>query len=271
MNAERLYQFLGVNQKSLHPFLIELCEQARSVAKRYFRQSVVIERKADTSPVTQADREIESVLRERIERRFPEHAILGEEFGSSGKRGSDQPLWVLDPIDGTKNFITGKPIFGTLIGLCLNGLPYIGAIDMPILNERWVALGDGVTWGIRGKSQTSQQTSLNHASLYATSPDMFNQDERARFDILSRDVAFRSFGGDCYSYALLAEGFIDLVVEASLKAHDFCALAPVITGAGGTISDWTGAPVTIASKGQILAAANPPLHLSALRKLNSEN
>ena len=271
MNTDCFHQFLGVDEKSLHRFLIELCEQARSIAKRYFRQSVVIEHKADNSPVTQADREIESMLRERIEQRFPDHAILGEEFGSSGKRGSNQPLWVLDPIDGTKNFITGKPIFGTLIGLCLDGLPYVGVIDMHILDERWVALGDGVTWGIQGKSKTSRQTSLNYASLRATSPDMFNEDERVDFDTLSRDVAFRSFGGDCYSYALLAEGFIDLVVEAKLKAHDFCPLVPVIRGAGGVISDWAGAPLTTASKGQILAAANPTLHTSALQRFRSEN
>ncbi len=268
MADEELFFMSATTQGELTAYLNELCEQTGRIALQYFRQPIEVERKRDASPVTEADRNIELALRDAIATRFPHHQVLGEEFGGSVDVASPGPLWVLDPIDGTKNFITGKPLFGTLIGVCTDSVPRAGVIDMPALNERWIAPGDGVTYGLRGPSRVSRQVDLKSASLYATTPDMFKPDELTRFDALSAHVAFRSFGADCYGYALLAEGFVDLVVESALHAHDFCALAPVIEGAGGIISDWSGEPLRVHSQGQVIAAATPDLHDAALTFLN---
>ena len=173
MYADELRVLLGINYGELRQFLDNLCAQSGNIARTYFRQPISVELKADASPVTRADREIEACLRAAILKQFPDHAVLGEEFG--GIAQTQGPLWVLDPIDGTKNFISGKPLFGTLISLCVSGVPQVGVIDVPALNERWMAAGEGVTCGTHGLSQTSTVSSLAKACLYATSPDMFSE------------------------------------------------------------------------------------------------
>ncbi|MEM7255222.1 MAG: inositol monophosphatase family protein [Pseudomonadota bacterium] len=250
----------GVSADALRQFLSELCDASEQIAMRYFRTPIPVEHKEDTSPVTQADREVEQCLRGLIASRFPDHGILGEEFGGPIDHSPSAPLWVLDPIDGTKNFVSGKPLFGTLIGLCLNAKPVAGVINMPALKERWIAPADGKTYGLSGPAHARDREALADASLHATSPDMFDDRERRRFDELSAHVSFRAFGTDCYGYALLAEGFVDIVMEASLAVHDFCALLPVITGAGGVMTDWEGNELTLNSPGQVLAAGGPRLH-----------
>jgi inositol-phosphate phosphatase / L-galactose 1-phosphate phosphatase / histidinol-phosphatase len=243
---------------------IELAEQladaAGKVARRYFRQPLAVEDKPDLTPVTIADREAESAMRTLIAARFPDDGILGEEHGAT--QPDAKRIWVLDPIDGTKSFVAGIPLFGTLIALVENGVPVLGVIDQPILKERWLGIA-GQPTRLNGKPvMTRARATLDAASLYATSPDMFGHD-RPAFERLRGAVKASRFGADCYAYAMLASGFIDLVVEADLKPYDYCALAPVVTGAGGSITDWQGMPLRLASDGRVIAAGDPRLAVAA--------
>jgi inositol-phosphate phosphatase / L-galactose 1-phosphate phosphatase / histidinol-phosphatase len=233
-----------------------LADAAGAIARRYFRQPIGIDTKPDRTPVTIADREAEATMRAAIERRFPNDGILGEEFGAV--RADATRVWVLDPIDGTMSFIAGIPLFGILIALVTNGVPTLGIIDQPISRERWLGAAGQATNrnGIPVRTRTC--TAIDAASLYATSPDMFGRDEPA-FARLKAAVKTARFGADCYAYAQLASGFVDLVVEAGLKPYDYCALAPVITGAGGRITDWHGNELGLASDGHVIAAGDPAI------------
>ena len=223
-----------------------------------------IDTKADESPVTQADREVEAALRAAISQQYPEHGIFGEEYGV--QQAEAEFVWSLDPIDGTRAFISGNPLWGTLLALLYRGKPVLGLIDVPMLDERWI--------GTQGRVE-SERTALfgqslrkpDQAILYATSPDIFNTAELAAFDALARSTRMRRYGGDCYSYGLLASGHVDLVVEAGLQPHDYMALIPVIEGAGGVITDWAGQPPGLDSDGRVIAAATPQLHQQAMRAL----
>jgi len=239
-----------------------LADAARQVAGGYFRNLTAVWSKTDSSPVTVADIEIEKLLRSMIRDRFPGHGVLGEEGGHDKSTGPW--LWVIDPIDGTKSFATGKPTFGCLVALLHKGHPVLGIIDMPALDERWLGVTgqDALYNGIRCCTSTTQE--LTAASVYATTPDMFSAAELKIFDHLTSHARFRNFGADCYAYALLASGYVDLVMEAGLGQFDFLALAPVVEGAGGSISDWQGEPLSFDSQGQVLASANQELHNKAL-------
>ncbi|MGH7125405.1 MAG: inositol monophosphatase family protein, partial [Stellaceae bacterium] len=203
----------------------------------------------------------ETALRQRIETRFPDHGILGEEHGTL--RADAERVWVLDPIDGTKSFISGVPLFGTLIALVERGVPVLGVIDQPISRERWV--------GARGRKSTlngadistRKCAGLGSATLFATTPDMFRGADAEGFQRLKGAVKLARFGGDCYAYGLLAAGFIDLVAEASLKPYDYSALVPVIAGAGGSMTDWQGRPLGLGSDGRVLACGDPRLAAAA--------
>ena len=245
-------------------FAEHLADLARPLALRYFRQPVAIEDKADSSPVTVADREAEAAMRRAIAERFPEHGILGEEYGPER---ADAPLvWVLDPIDGTKSFITGRPLFGTLIALAHEGRPVLGLIDMPALGERFVGHDD--TAFFNGTPiRTRACGALAAAHLHATTPAMFTGADEARFARLARAVKHPIFGGDCHNYALVAAGWTDLVVEAELKPYDYCAPAALIEAAGGRASDWQGAPLTLASDGRVVMAGDAAVHAQALAAL----
>lgn len=243
-------------------FAEHLADLARPLARAHFRTSIGIEWKADLSPVTAADRAVERTLREAIALRYPDHGVLGEEEAAVGI--DRRVVWVVDPIDGTKSFITGLPLFGTLIAALVDGRPRVGIIEAPALGERWVGVAGGGTRLDGAPCRTSGVTRLADARLFATSPDMFSPAETTRFAALARQVGLSRFGGDCYAYGLLASGHVDLVVEASLKPYDFMALVPVVEEAGGVITDWSGAPLSIASGGQVIAAANGTLHALAL-------
>jgi len=244
-----------------------LADAAGAVLRNYYRTPVAVETKADASPVTIADREAEQVLREMIRGAHPEHGIDGEEFPP--ERPDAEYVWQLDPIDGTKSFVSGRPLFGTLIGLTRAGRPILGVIDQCILNERWVGTAGGSTWNgqpIRARPCPA----LDQAVLSVTSPLMFQTPaERAGFARIERAVRFPLYGGDCYAYGLLAMGLIDLIVEADMDAHDFVPLVPVIEGAGGTITDWQGAPLTPGSDGRLVAAGDPRIHAQALGLIGS--
>jgi inositol-phosphate phosphatase / L-galactose 1-phosphate phosphatase / histidinol-phosphatase len=248
----------------------ELADVARSVVLQHFREPLAIERKSDGTPVTVADRAIETEMRRRIRAAFPAHAIRGEEFGIEG---SGEFTWVLDPIDGTKSFITGYPLFGSLIALLQDGRPVLGVLEAPVLAERWVGCESRPTLCNGREVRTSGCRTLGQASLYTTSAESYDSAERRRFERLGARAALRRFGGDCYLYGMLASGYCDLVVEVQLKPHDFLAAIPIVEGAGGRISDWRGrplAPLDPASEGRMVLAATETLWRQALNELGGQ-
>ncbi|MFC6671877.1 inositol monophosphatase family protein [Marinobacterium aestuariivivens] len=249
-----------------HELANKMADRARSILQPYFRTRIPIQDKADTSPVTIADRETESALREMLRNHFPSHNIIGEEHEQLQQGGAF--TWVIDPIDGTKSFISGMPTFGTLISLQEADLPIFGLIDIPISDERWVAQrGCGTRYN--GQTcHTSSVTELQDAILYCTEPDPFSPRQLERFNRLAGQVKLRRFGGDCYLAGLLACGHIDLLVEADLKIYDVMAMVTVIEEAGGRISDWHGQAVGGPDwDGSLLASATPQLHRQALAVL----
>jgi len=239
----------------------KLADAAGAIVRRYFRTPVKVDDKPDLTPVTIADRETERAMRALIAEAFPTHGVIGEEEGR--ERADAEFVWVLDPIDGTKNFISGIPMFGTLIALVRAGRPVLGVIDQPVLGERWLgAAGQATT--LNGKPvRTRACADLANATLYATSPDMFSGADAAPFARLRARVKLARYGADCYAYAQLASGFIDLVVECDLKVYDFAALVPVIEGAGGAIADWQGRALDLGSGGRVIACGDPQLLDSA--------
>lgn len=244
-----------------------MADAVRPVVMALFRSHVTIEAKADTSPVTAADRDAEAVMRGMINDAFPEHGIIGEEHGR--ERADARFVWVLDPIDGTKSFVTGKPLFGTLIALLDHGKPVLGIIDMPALNERWLGQAGQPTL-FNGTPVSGRDVgSLADSWLYATTPAMFRGPDADAFGRLTDRCRATLFGADCYAYGLLASGTVDLVCEASLQVYDFCALVPVITGAGGVMTDWKGAPLGLQSDGRVLAGGSAATHAAALEVLAS--
>lgn len=243
-----------------------IADAARPIVLGYFRSDVPIESKFDASPVTVADREAEAAMRRLIEQIYPQHGIFGEEYGRV--RSNAKYVWVLDPIDGTKSFVTGKPLFGTLIALLRDGEPLVGVIDMPALGERWVGVVGRPTVFNRQIVQVRPCVELGAAWLYATSPEMFaGPDNADAFDRLRTRCRAAVYGADCYAYGLLANGTVDIVCEASLQPYDYCAAVPVITGAGGVITDWQGQPLGLGSDGRVLAAGDPAIHVAAREAL----
>lgn len=242
-----------------------MADVVRPILAGYFRDGVPFDVKDDLTPVTCADREAESVMRAIIAAHCPEHGVLGEEHG--GERLDTTWVWVIDPIDGTKSFISGKPLFGSLIALLREGRPVVGVIEMPALAERWVgAEGRPTTWNGR-RVGTRPCPALAEAWLYATTPDMFTGADAAAFDRLRRRCRVGVFGADLYAYGLVAGGRVDLVCEAQLKPYDYCAAVPVIEGAGGTLTDWQGQPLGLDGDGRVLAAGDARAHGAALSAL----
>ena len=242
-----------------------LADAARPIVARYFRSGVVVDDKTDASPVTIADRESETAMRALLDAQVPAHGVFGEEHGAV--RTDADYVWVLDPIDGTKAFITGLPIFGTLIALLHRGVPVLGVIDQPILGERWLGVaGERSTFNGR-PIEVRACGALEQAYMYSTAPIMFPGAFEKRHEALTQRVKLFRWGGDCYAYGLLASGHVDLVVENSLKLYDFAALVPVVTGAGGLITDWRGKALDVNSDGSVIAAGDPALHRAAIEVL----
>ena len=236
-----------------------LADAAGEAIRPYFRAGLVAERKDDATPVTLADRAAEEAMRRILKAEAPRDTVIGEEFGVSAGEGRSGRSWVLDPIDGTTSFLAGRPIFGTLIALVVEGWPVLGLIDQPILKERWV--------GAAGRATTLNQTPvrtracplLSEATLATTGPHYFDDHQGSHFMALAARTDHKRMvmGGDCYNYALLASGHIDVVCEANLKLHDWAALVPVIEGAGGLVCDWNGDPLHAGSDGHVLALGDP--------------
>jgi histidinol phosphatase-like enzyme (inositol monophosphatase family) len=243
-----------------------LADAAAAESMRWFRTPLDVITKADESPVTLADRAAETAMREILNTLRAADGIYGEEHGL--ERLDAESIWVLDPIDGTRSFITGSPLWGTLIGLLEGGSITLGMIDMPVLGERWVGqAGEGATRNGQFV-RASTVGEVGKARIVTTSPDIFGPADWQAFDRLSRACAMRRFGGDCYGYAQLAGGTIDLVVEAGLQPYDYLGPAGLIEAAGGVITDWTGQPLGLKSDGRVIAAATPELHRAALALLN---
>ncbi len=228
-----------------------------------FRSQLLVEAKGDASPVTEADRAAERALRTFLASRFPSHGLLGEEYG--GEREGAEWLWVLDPIDGTRAFLTGRPLFGTLIGLLHRGVPVLGVIDQPVSGERWVGVaGEGTRFRPSAAADLAPVRArpcgaVAEAEFGCTSPDIFAAEDVARLDRLRRAARRTSWGGDCYLYGLVALGLLDLVVETTLKPWDWAALVPVVEGAGGRMTDWRGERLALGSAGDVIAAGDPAL------------
>jgi len=250
-------------------FAGRLADAAGEIALRYFRTAVAVDDKADASPVTIADKTAEKVMREMIARERPEDGIIGEEFGR--ERAGAGRVWILDPIDGTKSFISGRPMFGTLVSLAFDGVPQLGVVDCSAVGERWVGvkgrrtthrLRDGSTREVRVRACAD----LGLATLYCSSPLMFKEHFPA-FERVREKVKLPMYGGDCYAYGLVASGFADLDIEAGLQVYDYAAVAPVIEGAGGVMTDWRGRPLDVNSDGRVIAAGDPRMHEAALTLL----
>jgi histidinol phosphatase-like enzyme (inositol monophosphatase family) len=240
----------------------EITAAAATIPLRHFRAGVMIEQKADESPVTAADRETEAALRKAIAERYPEHGILGEEYG--GERLDRDPLWVVDPIDGTKSFISGSPLFGMLVAVLQAGRPVAGVIRMPALGECYAgapALGsdrDGTPIACRrGVALADAFLCLNEARGLMT-------DHPAAFARLLATGRYQRFTYDCYPYAQLACGQVDAVIDCHLQPYDYLPVAPVVEGAGGVISDWQGRPLGLGSDGRVVAAATGDIHKALL-------
>jgi histidinol-phosphatase len=237
----------------------------------FFRTSLSVENKSavhDFDPVTEADRAAEAVMRRLIKASFPQHGIVGEEFGS--EREDAEYVWVLDPIDGTKSFIAGFPIWGTLIALLHRGTPVFGMMHQPFIGERFRGdSGSAHYLGPSGERKLAVRhcASLSEATSYTTSPLLMNTADRAAFVRVEERVRLTRYGGDCYSYCMLAAGHLDLVIETELKPYDIAALIPIITGAGGIITNWEGNPAQ--SGGRIIAAGDPRVHEAAMKLLAS--
>ena len=256
---------MQTQQQKLKLAIHQALTTASNIAMNYFRQPVTVVVKADMTPVTVADQEIEQAIRDFLNDNFPADAIYGEEQGRThGENGT----WVIDPIDGTKSFLLGNPLFGCLVGYVEDGIVQAGGLSMPALGETWFADRTGPTTLNDQVCRTSACQQLSNASLLTSSPDFFDADEFQLFETLSSNIQYRRYGGDCYTYAMLAGGWADLVVESTLYPFDYLPLVPIVEQAGGIISDWQGNPLGLVSGSRVIAAATPQLHEAALSLLN---
>ena len=252
----------------LEDFALELARTAGGIAHAHFRQPITVENKGAGAfdPVTNADRAIERVLRSAIVARYPEHGIVAEEEGQ--RAGSGEHTWFIDPIDGTRAFMTGSPLWGTLIGLTRHSQPLFGLLVQPVLEEVFFG-GPSGSWLIkadrRDRLKSRACETLATAVLASTHPDMFAGERAAAFRRVAAQCLLTRFGGDCYNYAMLAAGYLDLVVESQLKPYDIVPLIPILEGAGCVVTDWDGRPPL--AGGDVVAAGSRKLHNAALELL----
>ena len=247
-------------------FIFELATASGDLIRPYFGDAgLQVDLKADETIVTTADRDAEALMREAIAKRFPDHGILGEEYGA--ERPDAEFVWVLDPIDGTISFASASPLFGTLIALKHKGVPVLGCIHQPVLRQ--ILIGDNQTTTLNGAPvQVRQTSSLAQATLLVTDVvDVAKHQHGAAFDALMRDVKLVRTWGDCYGYLLLATGHADIMADPIMNPWDIAALIPVVQGAGGVITDWQGNNANGADS--ILATTSPALHAEVVARLNS--
>ncbi|MBI1201658.1 MAG: histidinol-phosphatase [Rhodopseudomonas sp.] len=249
-------------------FVDKLASASGDTILPFFRTALAVENKLSGGfdPVTAADRAAENTMRSLIRTNFPEHGVLGEEYGS--ERTDAEYVWVLDPIDGTKSFISGMVAWGTLIGLMRFGEPVFGMMHQPFTKERFT--GDGGAASYRGPAgdrdlHVRKCAGLSDAVLFTTSPLLMNEADRASFRKVENVVKLSRYGGDCYAYCMLAAGQIDLVIETEIKPYDIVPLIPIILGAGGIVTTWENGPAR--GGGRIVAAGDARTHKAALEML----
>lgn len=245
--------------EELIPFIQHLAHESEKLILAYYRSHLTIEQKPDESPVTAADKQAEELMRSLIEKDFPQHGIIGEEFGED--RPDAEFTWVLDPIDGTKSFIAGTPLFGTLIALCRNGTPLVGAINMPALHELYIGTSEKTLCN-GNQVRMREADSLSDCIVLSTDHyDVCNTRPAVQIDALASKTSFYRTWGDCYGYTLLASGFADIMVDPVLKSWDMMAVLPVIQGAGGKITSLEGGDPLQSNS---LLAVHPAYHEEVL-------
>ncbi|MCH4093939.1 MAG: histidinol phosphate phosphatase [Acetobacter peroxydans] len=246
-----------------------LADTVRCVVRPWFRRGIAVESKGDESPVTVADRSAERVMRALLAERLPHHGVFGEEFGQENPGAPYQ--WLLDPVDGTRAFVTGRPSFGTLIALFHEGKPLLGVLDQPILEERWLGVSgrETVFSSSLGGRIGTRAVSLGDAEMSCTSPEMLEAAPHDGWKTLKARARRMTWGGDCYAYGLLALGQLDLIAECDMKPWDWGALVPIVQGAGGVMTRWDGSALRMEGDGTVLAAASPALHTAACEALRS--
>ena len=258
------------------PFVAELANVAGEAILPFFRTALQAQDKngrGSFDPVTEADRAAETAMRSLILSTFPAHGIVGEEFDDH--QPDAEYVWVLDPIDGTKSFISGFPTWGTLVALEHHGVPVYGVMHQPFTREKFFGDNARATWSGRNLHGTEivhhlrsrACATLADATVMTTSPMLLEPEGRARFEAIAAEARLTRFGGDCYSYCMVAAGHVDLVVESGLKPYDIAALIPIIKGAGGVVTTWTGEDA--AGGGSVVAAGDPRLHEAALKVLSA--
>lgn len=260
----------AIDTASLTRTLLAAADAADAETLPIFRTALSVDNKFEIGfdPVTAADRNAEAAIRRAIAAAFPDHDILGEELGATG--GGSPWRWIIDPIDGTRAFISGLPLWGTLIGVSHERSPVAGLMRQPFTGETFLGTPSGTRLLRGGEThilKTRATQSLAEATLFTTDPYLFRTpDRQAAFDRVRKSVRLTRYGCDCYAYCLVAAGQIDLVIESGLQTYDIMPLIPVIEGAGGIVTTWDGAPAI--DGGDIIAAANPQVHAAALAILN---
>ena len=249
-------------------FAGQLADASRARLCATIGQAVPADAKGDGSPVTAIDRAVEAQLREMIAARYPNHGIVGEEHGATAP--DSELVWVLDPIDGTLPFLAGIPVFGTLIALVRNQVPVIGVVDFPVTGERWIGAAGMPTRRNGEPVSVRSCDDLSTALLSTSNPDFYDAAEFRTFERLKATTRWTVYGGSCLAYAQIASGRIDVGIDVAFDPYDYLALVPVIEGAGGVITDWDGAALTLRSGSRIIAAGDPQAHADALGILAGE-
>ena len=248
-------------------FANKLADAASITSMQYFRTPLDIDNKSDETPVTVADKNTELKIRSMIEDEYPDHGILGEEFDSINQNA--EFIWVIDPIDGTRSYIAGHKDFGTLIALLYKKNPIIGVIDCPAHKERWLGVENLISTLNGKKIQTSLKSNVEDCYVLTSGLYFDNKEFKAGFKRVSNKTKYWKFGGDCYMYGMLASGLVDIVIEDTLKPHDYMALIPVINGSGGIVSDRFGKKITLESDGSFVASCSKSVHDQVIKLLNS--
>ncbi len=241
---------------------LRMADIAEELARGFFRGRLGIEFKADESPVTQADRAIETRIRTYLSEQFPDHGIYGEEHGIEGENADN--MWIVDPIDGTRSFLSGHPLFGFLLGFLAKGDPRLGVIGMPALRETFIGIKGEGAWLNDEPIHVSGQADLDKAILFINEGEKLYRDVPAVFERLMRSGQTRRFAYDCYPHALLAAGHVDVVVDYDLQPYDYLPVSCVVEAAGGRVTDWQGRALTMESDGCVVSAATPELHAQML-------
>ena len=251
-------------ERDLVEFAHALADAAGEIVRAAARARRIVRRKADASPVTEIDCAVETRLREMIAARYPDHGVIGEEFGND--RPEADHVWVLDPIDGTKAFLAAMPVFGTLIGLARGGRPVLGIVEQPVTRERWAGVDGGETSYNGERVHTGACDRLCEALVCTTSSEYYEGEDAAALQRMVSGSRWMVYGGNCYAFAQVASGFVDVALEAKVAVYDYCALVPIVENAGGIMTGWHGEALTTrpVPGGRILASASPSLHGAAM-------